>query len=56
MFGNLLKVVTKVAVGLPLAIAADVVTLGGTLNNKVGTHTGDMIDGISETIEDIAEE
>lgn len=39
MFGSLLKSVVGVVVETPIAIAADVVTLGGTLTDKDEPYT-----------------
>lgn len=41
---DIADVATKTVVGLPIAVVADVVTLGGELTDKRGrTHTGDML-------------
>jgi len=48
---GLVETVVKTAVALPVSVVADVVTLGGELNDKGGqTYTGDAIDGISRSI------
>lgn len=39
---------------LPLAVAADVVTLGGVVNDRGSTYTGDKVEGILEDLEDAA--
>lgn len=43
-------------VTLPLAVAADVVTLGGTLNDKNETYTGAKGRNIVSDIEEAADE
>lgn len=57
MFGildDLVKTVVKVAVVLPVSVAADVVTLGGELSDKRGrTYTGDAVQGIGKTLKDM---
>ena len=57
LLGDIVGVAAKTVVGLPVAVAADVVTLGGNLTDKRGrTHTGDMLKGIEESIKDIADD
>lgn len=55
MLKNLLDVATGVA-NLPLAVVADVVTMGGVVNDRDDTHTGTAIrnlgDNIAKTIDD----
>ncbi len=60
MFGfvkGLTGTVVKTAVGLPVTVVADVVTLGGTLTDKRGknTYTGDMLNSIGESIDEMDE-
>ncbi len=55
MFG-LIKNLTKVAVGVvvetPIAIAADIVTLGGALTDKAEPYTATAVKKVVENIED----
>lgn len=55
MFG-LIKNLTKAAVGVvvetPLAVAADVVTLGGSLTDKKEPYTATAVKKVVENIED----
>jgi hypothetical protein len=59
MFGlltGLVETVVKTTVALPVSVVADIVTLGGELNDKRGqTYTGDAIDGISKSIKKMNE-
>lgn len=59
MFGlitGLVETVVKTAVALPIAVVADVVTLGGELNDKRGqTYSGDALDGITKSIKKMNE-
>jgi hypothetical protein len=59
MFGlleGLVETVVKVAVALPVAVVADVVTLGGELSDKRGqSYSGDAIDGITKSIKKMNE-
>lgn len=55
MFNFLVKTataVTKVAVGLPIAVVADVVTLGGELADKRQSFSGDVLDSVAEDLKD----
>lgn len=57
MFGilkGLTEAVVKTAV-LPVTVVADVVTLGGLVNDKKGSYTGEMLDSIGRSIEDMSE-
>lgn len=60
MFGlltGLVETVVKTAVVLPISVVADVVTLGGELNDKPGqTYSGDAIDSISRSIKEMADD
>lgn len=51
MFGNLLKAVVGVVVETPVALVADVVTLGGALNDKDRPYTAEAIRKIVRNIE-----
>lgn len=58
MFG-ILKSTLKAAaavVDIPVAVAADVVTLGGTLSDKAGgTYTGDAAGRFVDNVNDITD-
>lgn len=55
-FTGLTKTIVKTAVGLPVTIVADVLTLGGELINKPGqTYTGDMLDSISNSLDEMTD-
>lgn len=54
MFG-MLESLTKAAVAVvatPVAIAADVVTLGGTLTDRKESYTGEMLDKVKDNLDD----
>lgn len=57
MFG-ILSDLTKAAVGLvvetPIAIAADVVTLGGSLTDKAEPYTAKALKGVMQNVENAA--
>lgn len=55
MFGNLIGAAIE-TVTIPIAVAADVVTLGGALNEKGETYTGSKIARIVEDLDDAAED
>ena len=50
MFGNLLKAVVGVVVA-PVAMVADVVTLGGTLTDRNETYTGEALGNILDNLD-----
>lgn len=52
MFGNLLKAVVGVVVETPIAVVADVVTLGGALTDKKEPYT---VTSVSKVVENIQE-
>lgn len=56
MFDSLLKA-AAVVIDVPVSIAADVVTLGGTLNDKKtdSTYTGDALERFVENVSDITD-
>ena len=57
MFG-ILESLTKAAVGvvtLPVSVAADVVTLGGTLTDKDKPYTADTVSNIVQNLENAAD-
>ena len=54
MFG-MLESLTKAAVAVvatPVAIAADVVTLGGTLTDRKESYTGEMLDKVKDNLDE----
>lgn len=58
MFGllkGLAEVVVKTAV-LPVTVVADAVTLGGELNDKRSSYTGEMLGSIGKSIESMSED
>ena len=58
MFG-MLKSVTKAAVGVvvetPIAVVADVVTLGGTLTDKDEPYTATSVGKVMDNLSDVTE-
>ena len=51
IFGDLTKAVIGVVIETPIAIAADVVTMGGALTEKDEPYTASAIKGVMENIE-----
>lgn len=49
--------VVKTAVDLPVAMAADIITIGGNLTDKCGDrlYTGDMMKSIGDSIEEMTD-
>ena len=56
MFGIFESVIkaASVVIDVPVSIAADVVTLGGALNDKDGTYTGNAAGRFVENVKNIA--
>jgi len=54
MFGELLKAVVSV-VTVPVAVVADVATLGGTLTDRKDTYTGTTLENLMTNLEKAAE-
>lgn len=52
MFGSLLKAAVGVVVETPLAVVADVVTLGGSLTDKDKPYTAEAVEKIVENVQD----
>ncbi len=52
MFGNLLKAAVGVVVETPIAIVADVVTLGGSLTDKDKPYTAEAVEKVVENIQE----
>ncbi len=55
IFGKLLKTVVDVAT-TPIAVVADVVTMGGAVNDKRTTYTGDKLRQLGDDVSEIREE
>lgn len=55
IFGKLLKTAVDVAT-LPVAAAADIVTLGGELTNRRNTYTGDNARRVVDDLEEVYDE
>ena len=51
ILGDLTKAVVGVVVETPIAIAADVVTLGGVLTDKDEPYTVSAVKGVMENVE-----
>ena len=52
MFSNLLKAVIGAVVETPVALVADVVTLGGAINDKKEPYTATAVKKIVQNIEE----
>lgn len=53
---GLTETVVKTAVGVPVTLTADLITMGGVLSDKKGkSYTGDMIESINESMEDMTD-
>lgn len=50
ILGNLTKAVVGVVVETPIAIAADVVTIGGTLADKDEPYTATALKGVMQNV------
>ena len=51
------EAVVKTAVGVPVTLTADLITVGGALSNKKGkSYTGDMIESINESLEEMTDD
>ena len=53
IFESAIKAASAV-IDIPVSIAADVVTLGGALNDKDGTYTGDAAGRFVDNVKNIA--
>ncbi len=49
--GNMAKAAVGVVVQTPLALVADVVTLGGTLTDKKESYTGAAVSNVYKNVE-----
>ena len=52
LFENLTKAVIGVVVETPVAIVADMLTMGGALTDKDEPHTATALKGVMKNIED----
>lgn len=52
MLGNLVKATVGVVVETPIAVVADVVTLGGSLTDKDKPYTAEAISKVVENIQE----
>lgn len=52
MLGSLTKAVVGVVVETPIAIVADVVTMGGAINDKREPYTATAVKRIMDNVED----
>ena len=55
MFGSLLKAVVGVVIETPLAIATDIVTMGGALTDKNEPYTVTALKKVIDNVEDAAD-
>jgi hypothetical protein len=55
MFGSLFKAAVGAVIETPLAVAADVVTLGGALTDKKQPYTATAVQKVVQNIEDATE-
>lgn len=56
---NLLKGLTETVIKttvLPVTIVADVVTFGGELSNKRNSYTGELLNSIGKSIEEMSDD
>lgn len=51
ILGDLTKAAIGVVIETPIAIAADIATLGGVLTDKDETYTGKAIKGVMKNVE-----
>ena len=52
MFNSLVKATVGVVVETPLAVVADVVTMGGVLTDKEVPYTADALEKVYENLKD----
>lgn len=52
MLGSLVKATVGVVIETPIAVVADVVTLGGSLNDKEKPYTAEAISKVVENIQE----
>lgn len=56
--GGLAGAVVKTVVGVPVALAADIITVGGIVSEKrekrgERTYTGDMVESIGDSVDEM---
>jgi len=51
MFGSLLKAVVGAVIETPIAVVADVVTLGGTLTDNKSPYTSEAISKVVDNVQ-----
>ncbi len=51
MFGNLLKAVVGTVVETPISVAADILTLGGSITDKDEPYTATTLKNVMQNIE-----
>lgn len=54
MFGSLLKAVVGVVVETPVALVADVLTIGGDVTDKRTTYTSEALSNVLKNVKDSA--
>lgn len=52
LIGNLTKAVVGVVVETPIAVVADVITLGGSLTDKDKPYTADALSKVVQNVQD----
>lgn len=55
MFGKLLKAAVGVVVETPVAVVADAITIGGTLNNRREPYTASALKKVVENVQGATE-
>lgn len=53
MFGNLLKAVVGVVIETPIAVVADVVTLGGVLTDTDKPYTATALEKVVDNVSEV---
>ena len=51
-FNNLVKAIVGVVIETPLAVVADVITMGGALTDKEVPYTADALEKVYENLKD----
>ena len=51
-FNNLVKAIVGVVIETPLAVVADVITMGGVLTDKEVPYTADALEKVYENLKD----
>ena len=55
MFGSLLKAVVGVVIETPLAIATDIITMGGAITEKDEPYTVTALKKVVKNVEDVTD-